>query len=176
MTNKESIRQRLDALGVAYEWYDHEAANTMADCLALPYAAPDVTFCKNILLCNRQKTSYYLYITLPDKPYRTADVSKLLGVSRLSFAPEESLEELCRLHRGSLSPLALWLDVEDKICLVIDRSIHRDGRIAFHPCDNTATVIFCQEDFFQQVIPALAHEPIWLDVPWPVMGGGEPHA
>ena len=175
MSNKALIRERLDSLGVPCEWYEHAAANTMADCLALPYAQPDVTFCKNILLCNRQKTEYYLYITLPDKPFRTADVSKLLGVSRLSFAPEESLEELCRLHRGSLSPLALWFDQEKKIHFVIDRSIRRDGRIAFHPCDNTATVIFRQEDFFRQVVPALAHEPIWLDVPWPVMGGGEAH-
>ena len=176
MTNKESIRHHLDALNVSYEWYEHEAANTMEDCLALPYALPDVTFCKNILLCNRQKTAYYLYITLPDKPYRTADVSKLLGVSRLSFAPESTLEELCHLHRGSLSPLALWYDTEKKITFIIDRSIHRDGRIAFHPCDNTATVIFSQEDFFQVVVPALSHEPIWLDVPWPIMGGGEPNA
>lgn len=167
MSNKEPIRQQLDALGVPYEWYEHAAADTMADCLALPYAKPDVTFCKNILLCNRQKTDYYLYITLPDKPFRTADVSKLLGVSRLSFAPEEALEELCRLHRGSLSPLALWFDREGRIRFVMDRGIRREGRIAFHPCDNTATVIFAQEDFFGRVLPALGHEPAWLDVPWP---------
>ena len=171
MSNKEPVREKLEELAVPFEWHEHAAANTMADCLALPYAAPDVTFCKNILLCNRQKTDYYLYITLPDKPFRTADVSKLLGVSRLSFAPEEALEELCRLHRGSLSPLALWFDAEKKIRFVIDRSVRREGRIAFHPCDNTATVVFRQEDFFGQVVPSLAHEPVWLDVPWPVMGG-----
>ena len=172
MSNKEPIRQRLDALGVPYEWYEHAAANTMADCLALPYAAPDVTFCKNILLCNRQQTAYYLYITLPDKPFRTADVSKLLGVSRLSFAPEEALETLCRLRRGSLSPFALWFDPERRITFAVDRAVRREGRIAFHPCDNTATVIFTQADFLGRVLPALGHEPVWLDVPWPVMGGG----
>ncbi len=174
MSNKESIRGKLSTLDVPFEWHEHEAANTMADCLALPYCAPDLTFCKNILLCNRQKTVHYLYITLPDKPFRTADVSKLLGVSRLSFAPEEALEELCRLHRGSLSPLALWFDDEKRITLVLDRAIRREGRIAFHPCDNTATVIFGQEVFFGQVLPALGHEPCWLDVPWPQMGGGDP--
>ncbi len=171
MTNKESIRLELEALGTPFAWHEHAAAATMADCLALPYAAPDVTFCKNILLCNRQKTDYYLYITLPDKPFRTADVSKLLGVSRLSFAPEEALETLCRLHRGSLSPLALWFDREGRIRFVMDRSIRREGRIAFHPCDNTATVIFRQEDFFGRVLPALSHEPRWLEVPWPDMRG-----
>ena len=176
MSNKELIRERLNGLGVPFEWYEHDAANPMADCLALPYAAPDVTFCKNILLCNRQKTDHFLYITLPDKPFRTADVSKLLGVSRLSFAPEETLETLCRLHRGSLSPLALWFDGERRITLALDRAIRREGRIAFHPCDNTATVIFAQEDFFGKVLPALGHTPRWLDVPWPqMMGGGGVH-
>ena len=173
MTNKEMVRQHLDGLNVPYAWHEHAAANTMADCLALPYAAPDVTFCKNILLCNRQKTQYYLYITLPDKPFRTADVSKLLGVSRLSFAPEETLEELCRLHRGSLSPFALWFDPDRRITFAVDRAIRREGRIAFHPCDNTATVIFRQEDFFGRVVPALAHEPVWLEVPWPQTAGGQ---
>ncbi len=175
MSNKAAIRQRLEALGIPCEWYEHEAVHTMQDCLALPYAAPDVTFCKNILLCNRQKTVYYLYVTLPDKPFRTADVSKLLGVSRLSFAPEEALETLCRLQSGSLSPLALWFDPDRRLTLVLDRAIRRDGRIAFHPCDSSATVIFRQEDFFGLVIPALGHEPVWLDVPWPQTAGGEAH-
>lgn len=168
MSHKQEVLDRLTSLGVPFEHYEHAAAQTMADCLALPYAAPDVAFCKNILLCNRQKTDYYLYITLPDKPFRTADVSKLLGVSRLSFAPEEALEELCRLHRGSLSPLALWFDAEKRIRFVIDRSIRREGRIAFHPCDNTATVIFRQEDFWARVLPSLGHEPVFLRVPWTV--------
>ena len=38
----------------------------------------------------------------------------------------------------------------------------QEGRIAFHPCDNTATVLFDQHVFFEQVVPALAHEPIFI--------------
>ncbi len=176
MSVKEAVLQKLDETGVPLEHYEHAAVFSMQECLALPYAAPDVTFCKNILLCNRQKTAFWLYVTVPDKPYRTADVSKLLGVSRLSFAPEESLETLCRLHSGSLSPLALWFDAEKRITLVLDWEIRRPGRIAFHPCDSTATVIFRQEDFFDRLLPTLGHEPVWLEVPWPVTEGGAPHA
>ena len=162
MSNKLRVMERLRALRIPHEYHEHAPAMTMADCLALPYAAPDVTFCKNILLCNRQQTAFYLYVTPPDKPFRTADTSKALGSSRLSFAPAECLPAMLGLESGSLSPLGLWFDPEGRIQLVFDREIRREGRIAFHPCDNTATVLFPQEVFFEQVVPTLAHPPVWL--------------
>ena len=170
MSHKTEVIERLRALGLPFELYEHAPAHTMADCLALPYAAPDVAFCKNILLCNRQQTQRYLYITLPDTPFRTADVSKALGVSRLSFAPSEALPELFGLTSGSLSPFALWYDPAQAVRLVIDTQIRSGGRIAFHPCDNSATVIFAQDVFFGRVLPSLAHEPVWITVPWPGRG------
>ena len=162
MSNKARVMARLRALGIPHEYFEHEPAQTMADCLALPFAAPDVTFCKNILLCNRQQTAFYLYVTPPDKPFRTADTSKALGSSRLSFAPSECLPEMLGLESGSLSPLGLWFDAEKRIQLVFDRDIRRKGRIAFHPCDNTATIVFDQDIFFNQVAPTLEHPPVWL--------------
>ena len=82
MSNKARVLNHLQALSIPCEVYEHPAVFTMEECLALPYAAPDVTFCKNILLCNRQQTAFYLYVTLPDKPFRTADTSKLRHSSR----------------------------------------------------------------------------------------------
>ena len=162
MSVKEEVAQRLRALGIPHAWYEHAPAWTMAECLALPYAAADVTFCKNILLCNRQQTAFYLYVTLPDKAFRTSEVSHALGSSRLSFAPEGCLESLLRLRSGSLSPLGLWFDGEKRVRLVFDRDVRREGKIAFHPCDNTATCVFAQEVFWERVVPALAHEAVWL--------------
>ncbi|MBR3764502.1 MAG: prolyl-tRNA synthetase associated domain-containing protein [Clostridia bacterium] len=162
MTTKETIMNHLRALSVPHEYHEHAPANTMEDCLALPYAAPDVTFCKNLLLCNTPKTAFYLYVTLPDKPFRTSDVSKRLGSSRLSFAPAECLSQMLHLEPGSLSPLGLWFDPEKRIRLAFDRDVQRPGRIAFHPCDNTATVLFDQRVFWEQVVPALGHEPVFI--------------
>ena len=166
---ENTILGRLNSLNVPYELYHHHPVHTIDECLDLPYAEADVTFCKNILLCNRQQTQYYLYVTVPKKPYRTADVSKLLGVSRLSFAPDDALPRLLSLYSGSLTPLALWLNPDSGIRLVLDREIRQPGRIAFHPAVNTATVIFRQEDFFDRIVPELPGEPVFLDVPWPVM-------
>ena len=162
MSTKESIMSRIRVLGVPHEYHEHPAAHTMADCLALPYAAPDVTFCKNLLLCNTPKTAFYLYVTTPDKAFRTGDVSKRLGSSRLSFAPPECLPEMLHLESGSLSPLGLWFDEEQKIKLAFDKDVIREGRIAFHPCDNTATVVFEQRVFWEQVVPALEHEAMFI--------------
>ncbi|MBE5803184.1 MAG: prolyl-tRNA synthetase associated domain-containing protein [Clostridiales bacterium] len=162
MSNKASVLARLRELEIPCEVYEHAPAHTMEDCLALPYAAPDVTFCKNILLCNRQMTGFYLYVTQPEKPFRTSEVSKLLGSSRLSFAPPACLMDMLGLESGSLSPLALWFDGEKKVNLAIDRGVRQAGRIAFHPCDNTATVIFRQEVFWERVVPALDREPLWI--------------
>ena len=162
MSVKEIIMAHVRALGVAHEYHEHAPAHTMEDCLALPYAAPDVTFCKNLLLCNTAKTVFYLYVTDPAKPFRTSDVSKRLGSSRLSFAPPECLPQMLHLESGSLSPLGLWFDAENRIRLAFDRDVMREGRIAFHPCDNTATVLFAQQDFWNTVVPALAHEPVFI--------------
>ena len=162
MSTKETIMNRIRDLGVAHEYHEHAAAHTMEDCLALPYAAPDVTFCKNLLLCNTAQTAFSLYVTLPDKPFRTSEVSKRLGSSRLSFAPADCLPRMLHLESGSLSPLGLWFDESRRIRLAFDRDVQQPGRIAFHPCDNTATVLFRQEDFWQQVVPALGHEPLFI--------------
>ena len=162
MSTKNTIMETVRALHVPYEYHEHAAAHTMADCLALPYAAEDVTFCKNLLLCNTPKTAFYLYVTMPDKPFRTGDVSKRLGSSRLSFAPPECLMDMLHLESGSLSPLGLWFDTDQRIRLAFDKDVQREGRIAFHPCDNTATVLFDQQVFWDQVVPALAHEPIFI--------------
>ena len=151
----------LDSLGIPYIRFEHDATATMEDCAAVGKAL-EGTICKNLFLCNRQQTAFYLYVTLPDKPFRTADTSKLLHSSRLSFAPSECLPTMLGLESGSLSPLGLWFDEEKRIQLVFDHDVKREGRIAFHPCDNTATVVFAQEVFWTQVVPTLGHEPIWL--------------
>ena len=165
MSEKEAVLDRIRALDVPHEEWFHEAAHTMEDCLRLPFAAPEVTICKNMLLCNRQQTAYYFYITLWNKRFRTADVSRLLGVSRLSFAPEEALTTLLRTESGSLAPFGLWYDTEKRIRFVVDEAVLQTERIAFHPCDNTATVVFSQRDFWDRIVPTLGHPPVFLKVP-----------
>lgn len=158
MSNKETVLRRLDALGVSYACYEHPAAYTMEDCYGLPFVTEELLFCKNLLLCNRQQTNFYLLVLSPERPFRTAELSHELGVSRLSFAPEEALPELLGLEKGAVSPLGLWFDREKRVRLLFERGLRRTGKIAFHPCDNRATVVFEQEVFWTAVAPTLTPE------------------
>lgn len=170
LKTRTQVLAMLDQTGIAYELYEHKRTHTIEDCLRMPFIDDSVTICKNILLCNRQKTQFYLMLLKPLTPFRTAVVSKALGASRLSFAPEEALEERLHLTSGSVSPLGLMFDTSHEIVLCYEKGICDTEKIAFHPCDNAATVVFTQQAFWQQVIPALALQPVEVELP---CDGGE---
>ena len=83
----------LDRLGIPYTWVAHDMANTIEDCAAVD-AALGISICKNLFLCNRQKTEFYLLAMPGDKLFQTKELSRQLGTARLSFAPPERMEEL----------------------------------------------------------------------------------
>lgn len=161
---RQEILTFLNEQGVPYEYHEHPKAHTIEDCLAMPFITMDVTICKNIFLCNRQQTSFFLLLLKPLTPFRTSVVSKALGSSRLSFAPEDALTGLLHLTSGSVSPLGLYYDRKHTIVLAAEQAVLDTPRIAFHPCDNSATVIFTQDVFWQKVIPALGISPIFLSL------------
>lgn len=150
--------------GFEHEYHIHPKAHTIDDCLAMPFIDESITICKNIFLCNRQQTAFYLLLLKPHTPFRTSVVSKALGSSRLSFAPEEALPRLLHLTSGSVSPLGLYFDSAHAITLAAEKAVLETPRIAFHPCDNSATVIFTQHEFWKKVMPALGVSPIFIDL------------
>ena len=162
---RETILGWLDENGIAYRFFEHERADTIDDCVRMPFIGPDVTICKNVFLCNRQQTAYYLMLLRPETPFRTAVVSKALGVSRLSFAPDEALGRILRLSAGSVSPLGLYFDTQRQTTLCYEAAVRDTPLIAFHPCDNTATVIFSQAEFWGRVVPLLGVKPVGVEQP-----------
>ena len=152
----------LDEHAIPYEYHEHERTASIDACLQMSFITEDVTICRNIFLCNERRTNYFLLLLRPLTPFRTSVVSKLLGSSRLSFGPVETMEEKMHLTSGSVSPLGLLFDREHTIRLAYDEAVCSTPRIAFHPCDNSATVIFEQDIFWQQVIPALEIAPVCI--------------
>ena len=153
----------LDSLGVEYWRIDHEAAMTMEACLAVDEAL-GCAICKNLLLCNRQKTDFYLLMLPGDKVFRTSDLSKKIGSSRLSFADGAFMEEFLDITPGSLSVLGLMNDKNMRVRLLIDRELLESDTIGCHPCINTSSLRIRTEDLMKKIIPAMGHEPTIVEL------------
>lgn len=148
----------LDGLAIPYRRADHEAADTMEACLAIE-AELGAPICKNLFLCNRQKTDFYLLLMPGDKPFKTKELSGQLGVARLSFASGEDMEALLGLTPGSVSVLGLINDKEGRVRLLVDRDLLAADEIACHPLLNTSTLAFSTDDLMKKALPALSHTP-----------------
>ena len=153
----------LDSLQISYQRIDHEAAMTMEACGAVDEAL-EATICKNLLLCNRQNTAFYLLMIPGDKPFKTKDLSAQIGSSRLSFASAEYMEAFLDITPGSLSVLGLMNDKENRIKLLIDRELLNGEFIGCHPCINTSSLRLRTEDLLQKIIPAMGHTPTFVDL------------
>lgn len=158
----------LDKLGVQYQRIDHEAAMTMEACEEIDHALGDnTTICKNLFLCNRQETDFYLLLMPGDNPFKTKDLSAQIHSARLSFAKPEYMEKYLDITPGSVSVLGLMNDSEKKVQLLIDEDVMKEPYFGCHPCINTSSLKFTTEDLMQKIIPALEHEPVTVTLPVP---------
>ena len=158
----------LDKLGIQYQRIDHEAAMTMEACEEIDRALGDnTTICKNLFLCNRQETDFYLLLMPGDKPFKTKDLSAQIHSSRLSFAKPEYMEKYLDITPGSVSVLGLMNDSEKKVQLLIDEDVMKEPYFGCHPCINTSSLKFTTEDLMQKIIPALEHKPVTVTLPTP---------
>lgn len=167
--NKEiRVYDFLDKLGIQYQRIDHEAAMTMEACEEIDHALGDnTTICKNLFLCNRQETDFYLLLMPGDKPFKTKDLSAQSHSARLSFAKPEYMEKYLDITPGSVSVLGLMNDSEKKVQLLIDEDVMKEPYFGCHPCINTSSLKFTTEDLMQKIIPALEHEPVTVTLPVP---------
>ena len=148
----------LDALGIEYQRIDHEPANTMEACAAVDEAL-QATICKNLLLCNRQCTTFYLLMIVGDKHFKTSELSKQIGSSRLSFAGPEYMEQYLDITPGSVSVLGLMNDHENRVQLLIDEDVLKGEFFGCHPCINTSSLRLKTSDLMEKIIPAMGHPP-----------------
>lgn len=155
----------LDSLGVKYQRVDHEAAMTMEACEEIDRTLSEgvdsgVAICKNLFLCNRQETDFYLLLMPGDKPFKTKYLSAQIGSSRLSFAKPEYMERYLDITPGSVSVMGLMNDKDNKVRLLIDEDVLQQEYFACHPCINTSSLRFRTADLVEKVIPAFDHEPV----------------
>lgn len=154
----------LDSLQIPYRRIDHEVMNTIADCNQVDKLL-GIEICKNLFLCNSQKTEFYLLMMPGSKKFRTAVFSKLIGSSRLSFAPPEYMDELLDLTPGSVTILGLMNDTSHRVHLYMDREVAESEYIGCHPCINTSSLRIKTSDIFEKFLPYTGHTPGIVDLP-----------
>ena len=154
----------LDSLGIEYNRLDHEPAMTMEICAEIDKSLGGL-ICKNLLLCNRQCTQFYMLMMPSDKVFKTKDLSAQINSSRLSFADGKYMEEFLDITPGSLSILGLQNDKENRVQLLIDEEVLQSEFVGCHPCINTSSLCMRVEDVKTKLIPALKHEPIIVQLP-----------
>ena len=160
---EDAIYDQLDALGIPFDRVDHDAANTMEDCLLIEETLGG-KICKNLFLCNRQETEFYLLMMPGGNPFKTKYLSAQLGCSRLSFAGAEHMAQLLHTVPGSVSALELLFDTERRVKLVIDRDLLKDETISGHPGFSTSTLRLSREDLLRYV-EATGHTLELVDLP-----------
>ena len=148
----------LDSLGIEYERVDHEEANTMEACLAIDEVLAPAVICKNLFLCNAQKTKFYLLMIRKDKKFLTKDISKQINSARLSFGPAEFMEQFLDITPGSVSVLGLMNDKENNVNLLVDEDVLASEYFGCHPCINTSSLRLKTADVFGKFLEAVHHE------------------
>lgn len=152
-----AVYDLLERLDISFTRADHPAAFTMEECEAVSQAL-HTPICKNLFLCNRQKTAFYLLLLPASKPFRTKEITAQLGCARLSFAGEEQLASLLHLTPGSATIFGLQYDTENRVQLVVDRDLLDEAYFGCHPCINTSTIRMRTSDVFDRLTHALHHD------------------
>ncbi len=154
----------LDELGIEYQRIDHEEANTMEACAEVDEML-GVTICKNLFMCNRQQTDFYLLMIESSKIFKTKYLSAQLGTSRLSFAPPEFMEELLDIKPGAVSVMGLMNDHGKRVQLVMDKSVYESEELGCHPCVSTSSLRMKTADVLEKFLPAAGHDVRVVDLP-----------
>ena len=164
MTGRQDKEKRvyelLDRLGIAYERVDHEAAETMEACEEIDKFLAPAVICKNLFLCNTQKTKFYLLMIRGDKKFKTKEISSQIHSARLSFAPAEKMEEYLDILPGSVSVLGLMNDKEHQVQLLVDEDVLNAEYVGCHPCVNTSSLRLKTSDIFNTFLKEVSHDYI----------------
>jgi len=148
----------LDSLGITYERVDHEAAETMEACEAIDRILAPAVICKNLFLCNSQKTKFYLLMIRGDKKFKTKEISGQINSPRLSFAGPEFMEQYLDITPGSVSVMGLMNDKELNVRLLVDEDVLKSEYVGCHPCINTSSLRIKTTDVFEKFVKAVNHD------------------
>ena len=153
-----AVYELLEKLEIPYLRLDHEVTASIEDCHNVDQLL-GIHICKNLFLCNTQKTDFYLLMMPGEKKFKTKELSSQIGSARLSFAGPEFMEEFLDITPGSVSVLGLMNDHENHVRLLIDSDLLKEEYFGCHPCINTSSLKLRMDELLNRILPAIGHEP-----------------
>ena len=147
----------LEKLEIPYLRLDHEVTASIEDCHNVDQLL-GIHICKNLFLCNTQKTDFYLLMMPGEKKFKTKELSSQIGSARLSFAGPEFMEEFLDITPGSVSVMGLMNDHDGRVRLLIDQDVLKDEYVGCHPCINTSSLKIKTCDMLEKFLPYVQHD------------------
>lgn len=157
LAKEMAVYDLLEELHIPYERVDHEEAASIEDCHNVDKLL-GIQICKNLFLCNSQKTAFYLLLMPGEKKFLTKDLSKQIGSARLSFAGAEYMERFLNITPGSVSIMGLMNDREHQVKLLIDKDVLKEEYFGCHPCINTSSLKLKTTDVLEKFLPFTGHD------------------
>ena len=136
----------LNKLNIDYKEIEHETVYTIEQAQNIKGSICGVG-CKTLFLTDK-KGKYFLLMLNENKRANIKELTKILKVSKLSFASSEELKNILNLEQGSVSPLGIIYDSENLVTLIIDKDL-KDKKILVHPNTNTKTVSIDYNDLIK---------------------------
>ena len=152
-----AVYELLEKLEIPYLRLDHGVTATVEDCHDVD-SKLGIHICKNLFLCNSQKTAFYMLMMPGTKKFKTKELSSQIGSARLSFAGAEYMEAFLDITPGSVGVMGLMNDKENRVRLLIDRDILADKFVGCHPCVNTSSMKIRTADILEKFLPYVKHD------------------
>lgn len=153
----------LAQLKIPFERVDTDEAVTMDDCILIDQKL-NMKMVKTLFLCNRKKTIFYLFITTGEKAFDTKRFSSALGISRVSFAPAEMMEEMLGNKIGAATVFGTLLDQDRDVQVIVDKEVADEE---FYGCSDGTTTCYMKiktEDVIERFLPFAKHKPVIVEI------------
>ncbi|MBO5209908.1 MAG: prolyl-tRNA synthetase associated domain-containing protein [Lachnospiraceae bacterium] len=157
LAKEMAVYDLLEELEIPYERMDHEVTASIEDCHEVDKIL-GIHICKNLFLCNSQKTAFYLLMMPGEKKFLTKDLSKQINSARLSFAGPEYMEKYLNITPGSVSIMGLMNDKEHQVKLLIDSEVLKEEYLGCHPCINTSSLKLKLSDVLEKFLSYTGHD------------------
>ncbi len=160
---QEMTYRFLDENSIPFQRVENDEAVTMEDCIEIDRAL-DMKTVKTLFLCNRQKTNFYLFVTAGDKPFVTKNFSAALGISRVSFASAEMLDEIIGTKVGATTIFGVLRPEAEDVHVIFDKAVCDDE---WYGCSDGTTTGYMKlktSDILETLLPYSKHRFTVIDI------------